>query len=233
MPKFYRFCLLLLIIGGASCHPYAPLDRLEKEIFLQFPYRQYTEIERRIDTLTYYTPVTLNNNLELIGAFRNRLSTLQPTEKWISEKRVLHQELSQYLEELEAHFHRYQKDPSIYNLGGRLVQVLSLPEMNAEEKGKHCLKLLEEASPFYRTARQCLQKPESDRLELAIQKQLATMQLLEEELMDSLRQWNLPSPQVQQINKALYIAHLSCKDYVAYCNSLLFEHREAGLFSKD
>jgi hypothetical protein len=50
---------------------------------------------------------------------------------------------------------------------------------------------------------------------------------------DSLRQWNLPADRQKQLFKALYIAQLACKDYVAYCNSLLFEKREAVLFSKE
>ncbi len=232
-PKLFRFCLLLLILGLMSCHPYAPMDRLEKEVFLQFPYEQYAQKENQLDTLVYYTPVTLTKNLTTIETFSNRLAQIQPTDKWTTDKQALYQELSRYLSELETYFLAYQKDPSIYNLGGRLVQVLNQPKTNTEKKSSNCLQLLEGATQFYRTAQQCLQQAEPDRLKLAIQKQLATLQLLEGELVDSLRQWNLPSSQAQQFDKALYIANLSCKDYVAYCNSLLFEHRDAGLFSKD
>jgi hypothetical protein len=57
--------------------------------------------------------------------------------------------------------------------------------------------------------------------------------LMEGPLPDSLQQWNLPAERHNQFQKALYIAQLACKDYVAYCNSLLFEKREAVLFSKE
>jgi hypothetical protein len=233
MPKKLKYFTLLLFIGCFSCTPFADLHELEKEIVQHFPYPSSPQSWRTSDTLIFYTPKDLKNKLHQVDRFQDQMALLEPTPQWPAEKRALYEELNRYLLELDAHFSSFQSDPSIYNLGGRLVQNLSDPRLNSEEKSQRCLQHLEKASLYYRTAQLCIKRPAPERLQLAIQKQLAGLQLMEGALPDSLQQWNLPAERHNQFQKALYIAQLACKDYVAYCNSLLFEKREAVLFSKE
>jgi hypothetical protein len=186
MPKKLKYFTLLLFIGCFSCTPFADLHQLEKEVLQQFPYSSYTQSWRTSDTLIFYTPKDLKNKLHQVDRFQDQMALLEPTPQWPAEKRALYEELNRYLLELDAHFSSFQSDPSIYNLGGRLVQNLSDPRLNSEEKSQRCLQHLEKASLYYRTAQLCIKRPAPERLQLAIQKQLAGLQLMEGALPDSL-----------------------------------------------
>jgi hypothetical protein len=208
------------------------LDQLEKEVFLHFPFQEYGQDRGLSDTLIFYKPAILKKKLEQIETYKTQLSAIRPTKNWAPEKQVLLAELKAYLQLLESDLLNYQTDPSHYNLGGILAQNLSNPLHDKKQKSQLCLQNLKQSSKYYRTAQLCLAKPEPDRLQLAIEKQVFTIKFMENTLRDSIQQWKLSPDQAKAFNKELYIAHLACKDYIAFCNSLLFEKREAALFSK-
>ena len=227
--KYYLllFCLILY-----SCSRYKALDQLEKEVFLHFPFQEYGQNRGLSDTLIFYKPTVLKEKLEQVETYQTQLSTINPTKNWAPEKQVLLEELRTYLQMLESDLLNYQTDPSHYNLGGILAQNLSNPILDKNQKSQWCLQTLHQSSMYYRTAQLCLAEPDPDRLQLAIEKQLFTIKFMENNLRDSIQQWMLPEDQTKAFTKGLYIANLACKDYIAFCNSLLFEKREAGLFSK-
>lgn len=228
-----KYFFPLLIICCMSCNPYAELEEFEKNLLLQFPYQDYIQPWDRTDSLRYYPVQDLQTKSKRVKAFQVEFSGIQPTDRWADGKKIMHQQLQDYLRKLESHFSSFQTDPSIYNIGGHLVQVLHEASLNPEEKSRRCLLPLESASYYYRNAQECIKKPGADRVHLAIQKQLAGIQFMEKDFRDSLQSWNLSAGQLQRFDKALYIAKLSCKDYIAFCNSLVFEQKESGLFSKD
>ncbi len=216
----------LLLLGLTACSPYTELERVAEEINRYFPTEDFYQSLSQSDTVIYYSPEQIKNDQQTIDRFLLRLSTIQPGDSWKPEKKVLHQELENYLQTLKAYFTQFQKDPSIYNLGGKIQQQLTSETLDTQQKTASIQKNLGMATRYYRHAQACLEQPDPDRLRLAIQKQRKGLQLLETSLVDSLRSWDLSKAQLGAINRKKYVAVLSCKDFIAYCNSLLFEEQE-------
>lgn len=117
----------------------------------------------------------------------------------------------------------YQKDPSVYNLGGYLVQGLSIDTLPLSQRIALVERQLETAPAYFEAAKQNLRNPEPDRCRLASQKQLFTLQLLTRVLPDSLKRVSLSPAQQQQFKSNTQRAEKAVKDYLLYCNKYYFE----------
>lgn len=224
--------MLIFSLFLSACNPYADVEKIEEEIFSSFPLSEYHSLQNHSDTIVFYTPAKLQSNLQKVERWRQQLSLEAPGKNWPREKVIWYNEIGNYLDLLNGYFTTFQQDPSRYNLGGKLRQILSAPQLSPEQKAERLARNLELATSYYLNAQACLVHPGAEKTRLAIQKQRLGMQLMEGPLRDSLRLWSLSAQEARSIDKALYIAILSCKDYVAYCNSLLFEQREVDYHQK-
>lgn len=117
----------------------------------------------------------------------------------------------------------YQKDPSVYNLGGYLVRTLSIDTLPLTQRIALIEKQLESAPAYFEAAKQNIREPHPDRCRLASQKQLLTLQLLTRTLPDSLKRVSLSPAQLQQFKSNTLRAEKAVKDYLLYCNKRYFE----------
>ncbi len=216
----------LLLFGSAACSPYADLDRLAADVDRSFPTEVFHQPISRSDTVVYYRPGQLKDYFQQLDYFRSQLNAIQPKEHWKTEKRAMHQELKSYLYALQEYFSDFQTDPGIYNIGGKIQQLLISESLTKSQKAAYIQKNLDIASRYYLNARACLTQPEPEQIRLAIQKQRLGLQLIERPLKDSLQNWRLSPAQFREIDRDQYVATLAIKDFIAFCNSLLFEAKE-------
>lgn len=120
-----------------------------------------------------------------------------------------------------------QRDPSLYNLGGKLKATLAAPEIALSERLQLIDQQLQEAKIYFEAAKKNLTNPESEKTRLSIEKQLLTLQLLQSELPDSIASANLASAEQTALLAKVNEAKLIVKDYLAFCQSLQFEHRDS------
>ncbi len=227
MSVFKNLRLLWGLLILSACNPYSDLDNIDKELFSSFPRNTVTSNFAQSDTIIYYTSSDLKANLKKIDSLNILISQIMPAESWKEEKRILHQEIISHLHNLQQYFYSFQKDPSLYNLSGKLYQILHSSDYSKEEKIKWSLQNLNHASKYYRNAMTCIQQAEADKLSLAIQKQIYGMRFLNEELRDSLNNWIPKEQKGGALDKKIFIANLSSKDFVAFCNSLLKEQQDS------
>lgn len=122
---------------------------------------------------------------------------------------------------------QYQKDPARYSLGATIKRRLSQQDQSLEEKLRSIETCLDQAGPYYRAAKENIQAPAPERIRLATQKQVLGLRLLTQELPDSIRKAPLDEPNKQKLRRKLDEARLHLKDYIAFCESLWFEHLDS------
>jgi hypothetical protein len=88
---------------------------------------------------------------------------------------------------------------------------------------------LEMAEPYYQAAKFNLRRPSPERSQLASQKQILGLRLLSVDLPDSIRLSSLKREQYQYLLTTSRAAHLQIKDYIAFCESIWFEHLDSTL----
>lgn len=136
------------------------------------------------------------------------------------------QRWNRYAAELKAALETREhlaEDPAAFDFGATLA--LRLQE-GALEQVEKCLT---NAPAYYETAKQLLQRPDPDRTLLAIEKQLQTLRLLRDSLPALLIFADPDQASEQRIPEKAYWAKLAVKDYLAFCESLHFEHSDTTL----
>ena len=179
---------------------------------------------RPLDSLLTITPPLISQWDSFCQAYSRRLESpgsLPPESRRNVEKG---------LEEARARILSCRQDPSTYNLGGALKQVL------AEERVPLPLRLnaiqnqMKQATAFYQAAKANLTAPLPEKCRLAAEKHRLSIEFLNNELMDSLRSSTVSRPEMLSFQEAAEEARIALKDYLAFCESLYFEHQDSLIF---
>ena len=121
----------------------------------------------------------------------------------------------------------YRNDPSVYNIGGQIKQVLARENLRLEEKLGIIGKLLERTGEYYEQARRNIYRPVPGKARIGSQKQLLTLQFLQGELQDSIASAGIAAAERDEILKLAGEARIEIKNYLAYCESLWFENQDS------
>ncbi len=148
-------------------------------------------------------------------------STLEPTHQ--QEWNKIAQELASRKKELE----QLRSDPSLYNIGGRAKVILANAKTPLNQRLTQIDAQLAKFKSYYDIAKANLRHPDIEKTQLAIRKQLLTLQFLQTELTDSLNRSTFAEPQQQKIVQHRTQAQIAVKDYIAFCRSIIFEHNDS------
>jgi len=121
------------------------------------------------------------------------------------------------------------EDPAVFDIGGTLGALLQPGSGVLSERLTRIEKCLAHAPAYYETAKALLQRPDPERTLLAIEKQLQTLRLIRDALPELLETAALDETSKQSFLEKTYRAKLAVKDYLAFCESLHFEHSDTTL----
>lgn len=168
----------------------------------------------------FSTPDSLHQAMLAVASLLQEAEDLLPE----GDPRRLEHPFSPILNRLtqyQSYLLQFQSDPSLYNIGGHLQLALSQNEKPESDQLARCEALLTKAPDYYQDAKVKITKPDSAKLELAIQKQIRSLQLIEDEYAKI--QHSLVIDQQQTVIQACRYA---LKDYIAWCNSQLIEQSQ-------
>ncbi|MDX1666007.1 MAG: hypothetical protein R3350_02210 [Saprospiraceae bacterium] len=210
-------CLVLYACGGALPEPPEVIRTVELAL--------ETEIFHSSDPLRLPSPADIR---EGIADCDTLLSILTPyPEDQLSETdRRAFQILESRLVERKNYLLDFRRDPARYNLGGIAARYLLARDLSEAEKVRYLQECLQYAPLFFDLAKRNLSAPLPEQTALGIRKQEKTLMFFYGELADSLEAFRLDASKAKELSRELMGAELAVKDYLAYCNSLMFEHRD-------
>ncbi len=121
------------------------------------------------------------------------------------------------------------EDPAVFDIGGTLGALLQPDSGALDEHLPRIEKCLAHAPAYYETAKALLRRPDPERTLLAIEKQLQILRLLRDSLPALLATSRLDEASKRSFSEKAYFAKLAVKDYLAFCESLHFEHSDTTL----
>jgi hypothetical protein len=164
----------------------------------------------------------------LCESFQAELKEIRP-ESLPAQRRQEYFALERLLVATRRNLLAEQSDPSLYNLGAWLKKALARPDVPLEERWNNIEATLELAAVYYDSAKAILEAPvDYRRAMLAAHKQQKTLAFLQGELTDSLMSAALPSEKHAAIFQRIGLARIAVKDFLAYCQSLAFDHSDAA-----
>lgn len=128
---------------------------------------------------------------------------------------------------LEKHLYALRSDPALYNIGEHWKRSLANRVRPLNERLNIIKIQMELSSDYYNAAKRNLQKPNPDRTGDALQSQLLTLDFLDTELTAALQAAALSLQEKEAFQQVLTKARIEVKDYLAFCQSLQFEHRDS------
>lgn len=128
---------------------------------------------------------------------------------------------------LEKHLYALRSDPALYNIGEHWKRSLANRVRPLNERLNIIKIQMELSSDYYNAAKRNLQKPNPDRTGDALQSQLLTLDFLDTELTAALQAAALSLQEKEAFQQVLTKARMEVKDYLAFCRSLQFEHRDS------
>ncbi|WP_373549183.1 hypothetical protein [Haliscomenobacter sp.] len=167
-------------------------------------------------------------------ALQNRLDflaeSLGKTQNWVQKPldAAVKTKLTALVTDLEAaqsHLETQQSDPSSYNLGLRLRSLFAPDQPFEMKKLEDLENYLDQASVYYRQAKQKLQAPAPNQCDSAVAQHIISITYLREELGAKIAESNLPNLKIKQLNQKISRSCLYMKDYLAWCRSMAFEAR--------
>lgn len=220
--------LIILPVGMLLClaactSPDRQIRHLEQDMLAEFPLLLADEIlpvvftEQRMDSIASACAV-FRSRVERIGQRK-----LNPEQTAAIEH--AHRQLAEY----ESFYKELSTNPDTYNLGGYLKNTLVQASMPMPRRLPMLTAQMERADLYYAAARNNLNRPEPERARIAVRKHLHALELLDGELRDSLAGAKLDPYERETFEEALLKAKLAIKDYIAFCRSIVFEHRDSTL----
>lgn len=206
----------------ASCtSPEREIRRMEQQMLLQLPLLFADEVLPVV-----FTPELMDSIGVACAAFRAQTHR-------ISQRRLKPVALAsldranEFLTQYETLLQTLRTDPSYYNLGGYLKTTLAQEKTPLYWRMPVIKAQMLRSGPYYAAARRNLSRPDPGRARIAVQKHLLTMEFLEGELRDSVSAAGLDPFETEEILGQLYQTRLEVKDYLAFCRSIIFEHRDS------
>ncbi len=176
-------------------------------------------------------PIPKNKIMRCYACLRTTTNELNritaPQENLLLKNQI--NELFNSVENKKLYLVSLRRDPSVYNLGGWIKQTLSDERSPISYRLDKINELLINASDYYAAAKDNLYNPLPGKCRLGAQKQLLTLELLSGALRDSIQQAPLKAANKTNMLNHLDAAKLAVKDYLAYCESLWFEHQDSTL----
>lgn len=216
-------CGLLILACTACQSPEQKAQRLEKRILREMPALFAGEILPRI-----LTPAALDSITQRCRSYRLQADALGARHSSPKANTALLR-IDQLLTDCEARLSAARSDPSWYNLGGHLKTTLAQRDIPLPKRLATLHDQMALTKDWYAAARQNLRSPQPDNTRLAIRKHLLALEFLRQELPDSIAQSSLPEAEKQRCLQAAANTQLQVKDYIAFCQSLLFEHQDSLL----
>lgn len=149
------------------------------------------------------------------------------TERLSAENQQLWRRYAVALDEALVARTKLVNDPAAFSIGPSLVPLLTSDSLPAAERLRLLEQCFDHTFAYYETAKQLLQRPDPDRTLLAIQQQLFVLRLLRPSIAEALEQ--LDEATLQSMEQKKQRARLVVKDYLAFCESLHFEHSDTTL----
>lgn len=218
--------LLCLLAGGCS------QDKAYRQLVAQISSDEVLtamqELTGVLSSCTVIRPDLLDSALIRNDRYRRGLSLI--AEKQLSQAQVQERDsLLRAMADHRRHWQQWQTDPARYNLSAEVKRLLSQHQFPINERLLAIDLCLSNAVRYYQAARKNLRRPSPDRTQLAAQKQILGLRLLIEELPDSMQRASLAQEQRRQLIDRTRSARLQLKDYIAFCESIGFEHRDSLL----
>ncbi len=216
-------CGLLILTCTACRSPERKAQRLEKQILKEMSVLFAGEVLPRI-----LTPEALDSIAQRWQVYRRQTDALSARTSSPKANAALLR-IDQLLTDYEARISAARSDPSWYNLGDHLKITLAQRDIPLHKRLVTLYDQMALTKDWYAAARQNLRSPQPDNARLAIHKHLLALEFLRQELPDSIAQCRLPEAEKQRYLQAIANTQLQMKDYIAFCQSLLFEHQDSLL----
>lgn len=202
-----------------SCNTENSYTSIKQNILLHFPYPNPKAL-LTTDSLFLISCDSLFSLMQLNALYTEQLDQFS-NHRWNKSRTQERIQLFKHLRNNRVFYNKLQTDPGLYNLGGIIKKNLSQNTYSPEQKLDLLRYNLRKAPQLYLEANKCLSPDiEKELSQLAIRKQLKGLELLNGALQDSLASWPIEKAIRRTIQQEIYIARLSCKDYLAFCKSL-------------
>lgn len=213
--------LFLTVLLAACSSPERQCLRIERQI------QQMTDLLSSNDGQLPVTPADLLDSLQMqCNALRKDIGRL--THKSLPpEAESCFDRAVAALVLLEKHLYGLQSDPALYSIGEHLKRSLSDRVRPLNERLNIIKTQMELSGDYYRAAKMNLQKPNPGRTGDAMKNQLLTLGFLDTELTAALQAAQLSPQEKEAFGAVLAKARIEVKDYLAFCRSLDFEHRDS------
>lgn len=214
-----RPLLILVSFLTLSCNPIISLNRLQEKVLVHFP-NANPDSQLSDPQIFWLSCDSIQNLLYLVDSFSMALDQM-PSKGWSAQYITQKSKLKLQLEEQYNFLNALRTDPSLFNIGGKLQQNLTLQPLAPPKKHQLIQRNLGQAANYYIEARKCLTDTQAERAKLAIEKQLSSLSALEGKLVDSLEQWRQQYPDMDLLQRERRICRLAIKDYLAFCRSVV------------
>jgi len=118
-------------------------------------------------------------------------------------------------------FKSYEWNPSEYNPGGSVADILNNKKEKSELKVQHAVLKLKQINAYYAAAKTNIKNPIKEHTELAIMQLKGTMDYFASSLNDSIKKSALDDSKKQDLLNQVIVINKSIADFVTYLDSIL------------
>jgi len=161
------------------------------------------------------------NYLDTLSQIKKEKLSLDAQETLIDHQEQL-QGILQHVSDKTA----FQTDPSLYNVQGPFVYLFQSEYAPLKERLLTINQKMQNVPAYYQVAKDNLTDPTIENTTQAIKDHTKTFFFFYYTLRDSLVHANLSAKEQKTFLRNLNKTQDAIKDYVAYCNSILFEYRD-------
>jgi hypothetical protein len=165
--------------------------------------------------------------LKFLRSAENQLMTIDTLALELSAYAIWQNEL-QFIREKQEQWSNLFSNPAAFDVTGHFTGIINGSD-NIEEKLSMVSAALELIPAHFEKAKKIITAPDPSRSSLAVQKQLLFLRFLQIDLPDLMKTANLPAEKRQELTSRIRKAKLASKDYIGFCESLIFEHFDSTL----
>lgn len=223
---------LTLLVSLSSCSENAKLEKLLDRhhddfhsIFYEWQPPNPINISHT-DSLTARIDFISQHQIKLSKIDSNQLNDFKRKE-W----RNFHNRL----EEEKQHWQSYFHDPSLFDVTNYLKNTLLTQETLGDtlQYLQALKKELSRVPQHFERIKQIINQAEPDKANLAVQKQILFLRFLQLELPRFLEQSALYQTEKDAVTSEVRLVELAIKDFIGFCESLVFEHFEEEIRRKE
>ncbi len=223
LTPFPRYCWIGCFLLLSACSDDAALRRWGKA-WEALPESSYPV---RVDS-PIPTAAAFQKEMEQYRILAEKLDRISPSRLNKSNRQLWSRYAAAMKKALESR-EQLQSDPAAFDLTTQLAELLGESDAPVEKRLQGVERCLENAPAYFETAKQLLRRPNPERTLQAIEIQTNTLKLLRESLPKLLTAAAADEVVRQRVLEKAYRAKLAVKDYLAFCESLRFEHSDTTL----